>query len=120
MCSPAASGVLSAAGIGLLPCLPACLLALVCGRRVDVLASGCAAVLLTLLPAHTLPPQIFCLHGGLSPTLDTLDHIRALDRVQVRCAHTCMACVLAKAAAADLHIHQLDTGVWRVCCDTTL
>ena len=30
------------------------------------------------------PPlsQIFCLHGGLSPTLDTLDHIRALDRVQ--------------------------------------
>lgn len=31
--------------------------------------------------------QIFCLHGGLSPTLDTLDHIRALDRVQeVSCA----------------------------------
>ena len=27
-------------------------------------------------------PQVFCLHGGLSPTLDTLDHIRALDRVQ--------------------------------------
>ena len=26
--------------------------------------------------------QIFCLHGGLSPTLDTLEHIRALDRVQ--------------------------------------
>ena len=26
--------------------------------------------------------QVFCLHGGLSPTLDTLDHIRALDRVQ--------------------------------------
>jgi len=26
--------------------------------------------------------QIFCLHGGLSPTLDTLDNIRALDRVQ--------------------------------------
>ncbi|DBA85427.1 hypothetical protein WJX79_008449 [Trebouxia sp. C0005] len=26
--------------------------------------------------------QFFCLHGGLSPTLDTLDHIRALDRVQ--------------------------------------
>ncbi|GBF89573.1 hypothetical protein Rsub_02291 [Raphidocelis subcapitata] len=26
--------------------------------------------------------KIFCLHGGLSPTMDTLDHIRALDRVQ--------------------------------------
>jgi len=26
--------------------------------------------------------EVFCLHGGLSPTLDTLDHVRALDRVQ--------------------------------------
>ncbi len=26
--------------------------------------------------------QIFCLHGGLSPSLDTLDQARALDRVQ--------------------------------------
>jgi serine/threonine-protein phosphatase 2A catalytic subunit len=26
--------------------------------------------------------QIFALHGGLSPTLDSLDHIRSLDRVQ--------------------------------------
>lgn len=26
--------------------------------------------------------QIFCLHGGLSPSIETLDHIRALDRVQ--------------------------------------
>jgi serine/threonine-protein phosphatase 2A catalytic subunit len=26
--------------------------------------------------------QVFCLHGGLSPTLDTLDNVRALDRVQ--------------------------------------
>lgn len=26
--------------------------------------------------------QIFSLHGGLSPSLDTLDNIRQLDRVQ--------------------------------------
>ncbi|KAJ3615632.1 hypothetical protein Zmor_012414 [Zophobas morio] len=26
--------------------------------------------------------QIFSLHGGLSPSIDTLDHVRALDRIQ--------------------------------------
>nr|POE72413.1 serine/threonine-protein phosphatase pp2a catalytic subunit [Quercus suber] len=26
--------------------------------------------------------QIFCLHGGLSPSIDTLDNIRTLDRIQ--------------------------------------
>jgi serine/threonine-protein phosphatase 2A catalytic subunit len=26
--------------------------------------------------------QIFCLHGGLSPSIDTLDQIHQLDRVQ--------------------------------------
>ena len=30
----------------------------------------------------TVDDAIFCLHGGLSPTLDTLDHVRSLDRVQ--------------------------------------
>uniref|UniRef100_A0A8C2E5C4 protein-serine/threonine phosphatase n=1 Tax=Cyprinus carpio TaxID=7962 RepID=A0A8C2E5C4_CYPCA len=31
---------------------------------------------------YLLFSQIFCLHGGLSPSIDTLDHIRALDRLQ--------------------------------------
>jgi diadenosine tetraphosphatase ApaH/serine/threonine PP2A family protein phosphatase len=26
--------------------------------------------------------QVFCLHGGLSPSIDTLDHVRSIDRVQ--------------------------------------
>ncbi|CAI7773692.1 unnamed protein product [Closterium sp. NIES-53] len=26
--------------------------------------------------------QIFCLHGGLSPSIDSLDHVRQLDRIQ--------------------------------------
>ncbi len=26
--------------------------------------------------------QIFCLHGGLSPSVDLLDHIKSLDRIQ--------------------------------------
>lgn len=31
---------------------------------------------------HTLIIEIFCLHIGLSPSIDTLDHIRSLDRIQ--------------------------------------
>ena len=29
----------------------------------------------------TVENQIFCLHGGLSPSLDTLDQVREIDRV---------------------------------------
>jgi serine/threonine-protein phosphatase 2A catalytic subunit len=32
----------------------------------------------TALVEHAM----FCLHGGLSPSIDTLDHVRQLDRVQ--------------------------------------
>lgn len=31
---------------------------------------------------HLIINQIFCLHGGLSPSIDTLDHIRSIDRIQ--------------------------------------
>lgn len=33
-------------------------------------------------PAFLPTSQIFCLHGGLSPSIDTLDHIRSVDRIQ--------------------------------------
>ncbi|GMQ10383.1 hypothetical protein CsSME_00053403 [Camellia sinensis var. sinensis] len=35
-----------------------------------------------LPPAARIESQIFCLHGGLFPSLDTLDNIRALDCIQ--------------------------------------
>nr|GMD18235.1 serine/threonine-protein phosphatase PP2A-1 catalytic subunit-like isoform X2 [Ipomoea batatas]GMD19581.1 serine/threonine-protein phosphatase PP2A-1 catalytic subunit-like isoform X2 [Ipomoea batatas]GMD21015.1 serine/threonine-protein phosphatase PP2A-1 catalytic subunit-like isoform X2 [Ipomoea batatas] len=43
----------------------------------------CFTDLFDYLPLTALiESQIFCLHGGLSPSLDTLDNIRALDRIQ--------------------------------------
>ena len=32
--------------------------------------------------ADAIASKIFCLHGGLSPSIDTLDHIRSIDRIQ--------------------------------------
>jgi serine/threonine-protein phosphatase 2A catalytic subunit len=32
--------------------------------------------------AALIDDQIMCVHGGLSPSIDTIDHIRSLDRVQ--------------------------------------
>ena len=51
--------------------------------------------------------QIFCLHGGLSPTLDTLDHVRALDRVQEVCARRPWAVRTGNKHEAWLGCHRM-------------
>lgn len=44
---------------------------------------NCFTELFDYLPMTALVEEkIFCLHGGLSPSIDTLDHARALDRLQ--------------------------------------
>ncbi|CAN0423292.1 unnamed protein product, partial [Discosporangium mesarthrocarpum] len=44
---------------------------------------NCFTELFDYLPMTALVEnKIFCLHGGLSPSIDTLDHARALDRTQ--------------------------------------
>lgn len=45
------------------------------------LASGLGFPCLTHAPS-SLPSQIFCVHGGLSPSIQTLDQIRTIDRKQ--------------------------------------
>jgi diadenosine tetraphosphatase ApaH/serine/threonine PP2A family protein phosphatase len=47
-------------------------------QRVEVIHRFVRLLPLTALVEHS----IFCLHGGLSPSIDTLDHVRQLDRVQ--------------------------------------
>ncbi|EPX72992.1 minor serine/threonine protein phosphatase Ppa1 [Schizosaccharomyces octosporus yFS286] len=43
----------------------------------------CFTDLFDYLPLTALiEDKIFCMHGGLSPSIDTLDHIRILDRIQ--------------------------------------
>ena len=39
-------------------------------------------MLLRLRRCALMPGQIFCLHGGLSPSIETLDQARGIDRVQ--------------------------------------
>lgn len=50
--------------------------------------------------------QIFCLHGGLSPSIDTLDHIRALDRLQEvpHEVHTHAHCCLYKTTHTNQNV----------------
>ncbi|EFX06441.1 serine/threonine-protein phosphatase pp2a catalytic subunit [Grosmannia clavigera kw1407] len=44
---------------------------------------ACLTDLFDYLPVTALVDgQVFCLHGGLSPSIDSLDHVRALDRLQ--------------------------------------
>ena len=52
-------------------------------RLIHLLAFQCRNILVVCIIVLSNPLcQIFCLHGGLSPSIDTLDHIRALDRLQ--------------------------------------
>ena len=52
--------------------------------------------------------RIFCLHGGLSPSIDTLDHARDLDRVQ-EVPHEGPMCDLVWSDPDDRYVYQ-----WRL------
>ena len=89
---------------------------------------------LVITPEFSL--QIFCLHGGLSPSIDTLDHIRSLDRLLElphevsfvdidtyrTCTHTCTLYVLQYEQTTFLqyiHVHTVHvptyTYMYAVC-----
>ena len=36
----------------------------------------------TMMPLTAVENQIFCLHGGLSLSIDTMDDVRKIDRLQ--------------------------------------
>nr|CAB3446116.1 unnamed protein product [Digitaria exilis] len=76
--------------------------------------------------------QVFCLHGGLSPSLDTLDNIRSLDRIQedknvvtvfsapnycYRCGN--MAAILEIGENMDQNFLQFDPAPRQIEPDTT-
>jgi len=50
--------------------------------------------------------HIFCLHGGLSPSIETLDHIRQLDRVQ-EVPHEGPMCDLLWSDPDDRYVNKL-------------
>jgi diadenosine tetraphosphatase ApaH/serine/threonine PP2A family protein phosphatase len=61
------------------------------------------------LPPHVCRPQIWCVHGGLSPSAESLDDVRALPRVMVRRSATChivvhthTPCAMLCCAAQDV------------------
>ncbi len=44
----------------------------------------CTEIFDFLSLSAVIDDQVFCVHGGLSPSINTLDQIRTLDRKQVR------------------------------------
>ena len=55
--------------------------------------------------------QIFCLHGGLSPSIDTLDHIRSLDRIQEVPHEVCGVIMFATQVAVLCTVCPYDCGL---------